>query len=333
MATYRLFPNTQGPSSAISYSGNFTTGVVFEVTTDDCWLEGYWWWVAGNGPTAAQKFALWLVTNTGSGVVIPAATVTSGTLSPGWNFVPLPAPIPLSVGGFQEVGGACYVVATGVNGNFPETDGYFTTGGPAAAGITNGPLTAFSDQSGSLPAPFAMSQAVFSVAGTDPAVSMPAEGHQSANFWMDLQVSDSAPVGYAGSYRLWPNFVNPTNGIQPSNDTGTQTTGNIFSLSQPCHARQHLALQPRWCRRRPHQHTDLGHRHQGARGAYQPDRQLVGLRWNRVDRQQLQRVEHHPAGGHVHRHRLQRQPRSASMSRPGATSAPTTAFLGRPPRA
>jgi hypothetical protein len=234
MASYRLFPNTQGPSSAISYSGNFTTGVVFKVTTDGCWLEGYWWWVAGNGPTAAQKFALWLVTNTGIGVVIPAATVTSGTLSPGWNFVPLPAPIPLSVGGFQEVGGACYVVATGVNGNFPETDGYFTRGGPAAAGITNGPLTAFSDQSGSLPAPFAMSQAVFSVAGTDPAVNMPAEGHQSANFWMDLQVSDSAPVGYAGSYRLWPNFVNLTNGIQPSNDTGTQTMGNIFSLSQPC---------------------------------------------------------------------------------------------------
>jgi hypothetical protein len=234
MANYRLFPTTNGPATATSYVGNFTTGVVFEVTEDGCWLEGYWWWVADNGPTIPQKFALWLVTNTGVGVVIPAATVTSGTLSTGWNFVPLPSPIPLSVGGPQAVGGACYLAATGVNGNFPETDGYFTTNGPAAGGITNGPLVAFSDQSGTFPAPFAMSQAVYSLAGTDPSVAMPAEGNQSANFWMDLQVSDSPPTGYTGSFRLWPNFSNVTNGTQIANDTGTQTMGTMFSLSQPC---------------------------------------------------------------------------------------------------
>ena len=34
---------------------------------------------------------------------------------------------------------------------------------------------------------------------------MPGSGSNSANFWMDLQVSDTAPTGYSGSYRLWPN--------------------------------------------------------------------------------------------------------------------------------
>ena len=167
-------------------------------------------------------------------MLIPAATVTSGTLSAGWNFIPLPSPIPLSIGGSEETGGACYVAATGVNGNFPDTNGYFTTGGAAPAGITTGPLVAFSDQSGSNPGPFATPQGVFGTAGPDPTVYMPADGYESANFWMDLQVSDTAPAGYTGSYRLWPNFVNPTNGIAISNDTGTQTMGTIFSLSQPC---------------------------------------------------------------------------------------------------
>ncbi|HUJ65523.1 MAG TPA: hypothetical protein VLX59_08300, partial [Acidimicrobiales bacterium] len=234
MASYRLFPSTDGPAAAVSYAGNFTAGVVFQVTKDDCWFEGYWWWVASNAPTAAQKFALWLMTDTGVGVLIPAATVTSGSLSAGWNFIPLPSPIPLSIGGPQEVSGACYLAATGVNGNFPDTNGYFTTNGPAPAGITTGPLVAFSDQSGSNPGPFATSQGVFSTAGPDPTVDLPGVGYDSANFWMDLQVSDTAPAGYTGSYRLWPNFSNVTNGIQTSNDAGTQTMGTIFSLSQPC---------------------------------------------------------------------------------------------------
>jgi hypothetical protein len=234
MPSYRLYPSTNGPATAVSYAGNFTAGVVFEVTGDGCWFEGYWWWVASNGPTTAQKFALWLMTDPGVGVLIPAATITSGTLAAGWNYVPLPSPVPLSVGGPQAVGGACYVAATGVNGNFPDTNGYFTANGPAAAGIKNGPLVAYSDQSGSNPGPFATYQGVFGTAGPDPTAEMPSAGFQSANFWMDLQVSDTAPAGYTGSYRLWPNFFNPTNGIQLSNDAGTQTMGTIFSLSQPC---------------------------------------------------------------------------------------------------
>ena len=146
MTTYRLFPSASGPSSPVSYSGPFMAGVLFKVTTGGAWFEGYWWWVSPSGQsTSAQKFALWQVYNVGTGALISAATVTSGPLTPGqWNYVPLSTPIPLSIG-------ACYNACTGFNGSFPDTQSQFGSGEPYSAGIVNGPLSAFSDQSGSLP--------------------------------------------------------------------------------------------------------------------------------------------------------------------------------------
>jgi hypothetical protein len=180
-------------------------GVQFEVTAGGMWFEGYWWWVCPSGQSvpaqsvSAQKFALWNVTGQGSGVLVPGSVVTSGALAPGqWNWVPLPAPLPLAVG-------TCYNACTGFGGSFPNTQGQFGSGGPYAAGIVNGPLSAYSDTTGSLRTPYTTSQGVFSVAGTDPSAHMPANGSSSDNFWIDLQVSSAAPAGYGGSYRLWPN--------------------------------------------------------------------------------------------------------------------------------
>jgi len=236
MAVYRLFPSTSGPSSPVSYSGDFLSGVLFCVTST-CWFEGYWWWVCPSGQsTAPQKFALWQVYGPGQGTVIPGSVVTSPTLTPGqWNYVPLPAPLALSIGNVTGVGAAVYEAATGLRGSFPDGNGQFGAGGPYASGITNGPLFAYSDQGASAPAPTSATsfQGAFSVAGTDPSVDLPAEGSYSSNFWMDLQVSDTAPDGYSGSYRLWPNYptVFPT---QPTIDTEAQTMGTQFTLSQPC---------------------------------------------------------------------------------------------------
>ncbi len=225
MTTYRLFPSTSGPSSPVSYSGSFLAGVLFEVTTGGCWFEGYWWWVCPSGQSAsAQKFALWQVYNVGTGILIPSATVTSGALTAGqWNYVPLATPIPLAIG-------ACYNASTGFNGNFPDTLSQFGSGEPYSTGIVNGPLSAFSDQSGSLPAPFSMSQGVFSVAGSDPTANMPANGDQSDNLWIDLQVDTNAPAGT--SYRLWPNY--PTlPGVATGGAPG-YTLATEFQLSQSC---------------------------------------------------------------------------------------------------
>lgn len=224
--TFRLFPSTNGPSSPVSYGGPFEAGVLFEATSGGTWFDGYWWWVCPSGQsTAAQQFALWAVYNGGNGgALVPGSTVTSGGLTPGqWNYVPLPAPIPLAIG-------ACYNACTGFSGSFPSTDGQFGSGDPYAAGIVSGPLSAFSDQSGTLPAPFYMSQGVFSVAGTDPATNMPANGSSATNFWIDLQVGTTPPTG--ASYRLWPSYpILPGSG---SGDTISYTLATEFQLSASC---------------------------------------------------------------------------------------------------
>jgi hypothetical protein len=234
MATYRLFPSTDGPSAPVSYSGPFLAGVQFGVTSN-CWFEGYWWWVCPSGQsTAPQKFVLWQIYSGGEGNVVPGSVVTSGTLTAGqWNYIPLPTPIQLSIGNVTGLGAAIYEAATGFSGSFPITNDQFGPSDPFASGITNGPLFAYSDQGASTPSPVGEDQGAFGVAGTDPSVNMPDQGSSSANFWIDLQVSDTAPDGYSGSYRLWPNFptVFPT---QPTIDTGEQTLGTQFTLSEPC---------------------------------------------------------------------------------------------------
>jgi uncharacterized protein DUF4038 len=237
---WRLFPVTSGPSAPISYSGNFLCGVIFKVTQGGMWFTGYYKWVAVGGDTTARKFALWQITGAGVGVLIPAATVTSGTLIAGqWNFVPLATPIPLAIGtaynactGWSCVHGFEDSDTTGLGTGVGDS---FGTGGHIS-GIITGPLTAYSDGpggGGNRGEPYGNSQGVFSVAGTDPSAIMPNSGSNSANFWMDVQVSITAPSGYIGPYRLWPgkkdsNYITSTD--SPVNyDIATE-----FALSKSC---------------------------------------------------------------------------------------------------
>src|SRR5262249_54200392 len=146
----------------------------------------------------------------------------SGTLTAGaWNYTACPAPAPLAIG-------AVYIAATGFSNSFPITSNSFGPGDPYAAGIVNGPLSAFSDQGGALPGP--IPQGLFGTAGTDPTVNCPQEGSSSSNFWMDVQIGTTPPAG--ASYRLWPNY--PVIGGEVSNDMQQQTIGTEFRLSQPC---------------------------------------------------------------------------------------------------
>jgi hypothetical protein len=226
VTTYRLYASTSGPPSPVAYSGSFQAGVLFYVSVGGIWFDGYWWWVCPSGQsTAEQTFALWQVWGDGEGTLIPDATVTSGELVPGeWNYVPLPAPVPLALG-------VCYNACTGFSDSFPDTADQFGSGQPYGSGIVSGPLVAYSALSGSEPAPFSMPQAVFGTAGTDPTVSMPAQGSGTDNFWMDVQVEDAAPPN--ASYRLWPNYPVPAGGGL-SGDNLQQTMGTEFLLSEPC---------------------------------------------------------------------------------------------------
>jgi hypothetical protein len=223
--TYRLFPTTAGPATAVSYSGTFEAGVVFTVTTGGCWLDGYWWWVCGSGQsTSAQKFALWQTYNGQQGTVVPGSVVTSGALTAGqWNFVPLTPTVPLAIG-------ATYIASTGFSGGFPDTNNQFGSGQPYAAGIVNGPLTAYSDTSGSLPSPHSNQQGTFSVSSSDPTAAMPAYGSSSSNFWIDLLIDTNPPSGT--SYRLWPGYPRVTGTID--SDTTGYTLATEVQLSQSC---------------------------------------------------------------------------------------------------
>ncbi len=244
MATYRLMDGasgrpgvgssgTQPPSSPTAYGGPFLAGTVFQVTEWGLWLEGFWWWCPTGGDTGAQKFALWLLYNTtGSETstsegLVPAATVTSGTLTAGaWNYIALSTPIPLTAD-------VPYIAATGwtsVNG-FPDTHNQFGSGQPYSAGITNGPLSAYSDVGGSNPTPSNWApQGLFGTAGNDPTVHMPGTGSNSANFWVDVQVTDQAPANT--SYRLWSSLPTPPGMI--SDSAANFTLATEFTLGQAC---------------------------------------------------------------------------------------------------
>ena len=249
MTNYRLFPSTNGPSTAASYSGSFQPAVVFGLTGVS-WFEGYWWWVCPSGgqPTAPQKFALWHMAGNGQGTLLPASVVTSGTLATGWNYVKLPTPIPLSVsndttaGKKSGDGAAVYIATTAFTGPFPintgpGTGGQFGAGEAYSNGILEGPLLAYSDLTGTAITPaigVSLMQGEFGTANSDPTTSPPSNNSSnSSNFWMDVQVSDTAPAGYSGSYRLFPNFPLITSNVNPL-DTAEQTMGTQFSLSKSC---------------------------------------------------------------------------------------------------
>ena len=203
MTTYRLMDGLSGrpgngPSTPAAYSGPYLAGTMFSPLGEMLWLNGYYWWVCNTGQsTAAQKFALWNRYSTSAENLVSAATVTSGTLTAGaWNYVPLATPVQLAPG-------ALYVAATGWNTagttGFPVTNNQFGAAQPYASGITNGPLTAWSDTGGSntwaggTGANYNLEPGTIRHGGSDPTLIMPAGGSNSSNFWMDVLVSDQPP--------------------------------------------------------------------------------------------------------------------------------------------
>ncbi len=228
---------TQPPGSTTGLTGPYVVGTCFK-TTSPCWLEGYWWYVCASGsqPTGAQKFCLWCANIDGSagrrGTVIPAATITSGALSPGFNYVPLATPVPLTIG-WTYLATTGWVSGTGI----PYTANQFGSGKPYSAGITNGPLTGFSDQDGSNPDPFANYQAAYDRTAGDPAADFPSTDDAGGfNGWLDIQVTTTPPAG--ATYRLFPSVEGYQQSIGPdyntTNDPDGYTIGNTFLLSRPC---------------------------------------------------------------------------------------------------
>ena len=226
MTTKRLFPATNGPAAVTATSGGWLLGVLFSVTGGMSWLDGYWIWNPANGDATARKCALWNRYSTTAQNLVPGSVVTSGAMAQGtWNFVALPAPIQLAPG-------ALYNAAIGwtATAGIPVTSGQFGAAETFAGGITQGFLTGWSAPSGTNPYPAAtvnynLGQMLFSnVLGSDPSVAMPNNGSGDDNLWVDVSVDDTAPVTYAGSYRMYPNKADLGN--------FTLDTANGFTLGK-----------------------------------------------------------------------------------------------------
>jgi len=211
VTNFRLFPSTNGPAVSAA-SGGWLLGVLFSVTGGVKWLTGYWLWAPTGGDTTARNCALWNQYWNGTAftnVLVPGSVVaSSGTLTlNAWNFVPLSSPIQLAPGGL-------YVAASGwtATNGIPVLAAQWGTGDPLAAGIVNGPLTAWSATSGSNTWPGqtvngGLGQNLFSnVLGSNASAAMPNNGSGDDSLGMDLQISDTAPAGFAGTYRFKPNI-------------------------------------------------------------------------------------------------------------------------------
>ena len=94
----------------------------------------------------------------------------------------------------------------------------------------NGPLTAYSDATGSTRRRSRTIRACSASPAPTRRRNMPIYGSSSANFWMDLQVDTTPPAGT--SYRLWPGY--PTIPGSLNSDTAGYTLATEFKLSQSC---------------------------------------------------------------------------------------------------
>ena len=197
MTQYSVFQSgtglgISGPGSSNSYSGNWAAGLYFKVTSASQYLYGFYLWRADSAQLSSSTFALWTVTASGTGSVVPATEVSgSGFTAGAWNYVALSSPYALSTG---VVYMAVYAYAAG---NFLETKPYFGTGGAYTAGITNGPLTVFSapvSAGGTGAQAFGSfyGQGSYSTAGNSASTTLPAADDGQPNFWIDVLIGPAA---------------------------------------------------------------------------------------------------------------------------------------------
>lgn len=230
----RLFPAASGPGAPTAYAGPLLEAVTVKLLAPKVqWLQGFYAWVPAGGDVTAQTFALWALAGAGTGALIPGTSVTSGPLTAGqWNYVPIPAPVPLSAG-------TPYVIQRGwtsVSG-FPVTNSQFGTGGPYVSGLTSGSVFAYSDGTAggtaADAAPYGMAQGLFSTATANASAAMAATGSNSANFWTDALFSDTAPPGYSGTYELNPHNIVGNSSVTLDLNVN-YNVGTVFTLAAPC---------------------------------------------------------------------------------------------------
>ena len=217
-----------GPVSSTTYAGPLVQHVHFRVRSAagaQLYIKGYGYWRADANQTATPSFAAWQVTGAGSaGTYLGTASNITFPASPvgQWNYVTLPAPIPIAPG--QD-----YAIVYGSPNNFSQVLSQFGAGGPYAAGITSGPIFTYSAPTGSAPDPFGNVQMGFSTATSDPTAQMGATANSDYNACIDVVVTDVGPA--VPTYRMYPNMPVLVGSVVPTTSTAYMPLARQFSIS------------------------------------------------------------------------------------------------------
>src|ERR1035441_4065487 len=193
MAVYRIWPATSGAAD----TGDYTTtdlGLQFHVTTTTCTLTGYYWWLPATDDTTGTNYSFRLYSTTNG----TTGTLTSGTPRAGsgtwpagaWTFPPL-TPVALT-------SGTIYVAVSshtsGAKSAYGATALYWNSGG-GSAGLTSGPISVPGSGTALNSATSAYNEPE---AGTFPATA------STANYWLDIQVTDSGAAAAPGASPALP---------------------------------------------------------------------------------------------------------------------------------
>lgn len=80
-----------------------------------------------------------------------------------------------------------------------------------------------------------MGQGLFTTGGSDPSKQMPTTQDSTYdNFWIDVQISNAAPSGYSGSYRLWPNKYDANSSTVSDSAANYIIATEIDLVTGPC---------------------------------------------------------------------------------------------------
>jgi hypothetical protein len=227
---YRIFPLVAGPpASASPQPAGLVNGIAFDVVGQAIALFGYLYWRADATQSASASFALWQITSNSTGIFLGAATTTSTSsmVAGQWNYVALPTP-------FALTSGVTYMAAVGFTGTFPFNTGVFGGGDRYSAGITNGPLTAFSAPSGTNPTPFGNPQCSYTTTGgADPTAQFPNQAFNDENVYVDVVVSPNEVVGLIGAGAVSASYalIIPATALLTGAGSVTAETGSKASLT------------------------------------------------------------------------------------------------------
>lgn len=174
MATYRLWPSTNGPSSAAGDTENYTLGLEFSVSSS-AEFTGWYFWTRNS---CVVTFSLYRVDSESTGTLLAqVSNVNLSVLSGVWRYQAQAMPVTLVPGQRYR---AC---VTSSSDNFYCSTSAYWSSGAGSAGRTNGILSApnVSDATGNDQCSF--------IIGASPA--FPTSAFSGSNYWIDVEVSDT----------------------------------------------------------------------------------------------------------------------------------------------